>query len=258
MPDVSATTVPEKKPINPITWGALAAVVGTVVIYLLSQLFASLVILAIGKGKGFNQAQLEAWVNQVGPQFFYILIIEAFTVGMVWLFLHYRKASLKVLGFHRPHWRDLGYTLLGVGVYFSLLIAATEAVKRWVPSINVDQSQQIGFNNPHGPQLILVFIGLAVLPPIAEEILARGFLFLGLRRRLPLIWAALLTSLIFASAHLQFGSGAPLLWVAAIDTFLLSIVLVGLRVKTGQLWAPIAVHMIKNTIAFMALFIFVK
>jgi membrane protease YdiL (CAAX protease family) len=60
---------------------------------------------------------------------------------------------------------------------------------------------------------------------------------------------------LFAVAHLQFGSGAPLLWIAAIDTFVLSLFLIYLKDKTDSLWAPILLHMLKNFIAFMALFV---
>jgi membrane protease YdiL (CAAX protease family) len=59
---------------------------------------------------------------------------------------------------------------------------------------------------------------------------------------------------LFGVAHLQFGSGAPLLWVAALDTFTLSIVLCYLREKTGSVWAGVFLHAIKNAIAFVALF----
>ena len=101
---------------------------------------------------------------------------------------------------------------------------------------------------------MLVFISLVLLPPVVEEIVARGFLYTGLRSKLPKIVAALITSALFAAAHLQWGSGAPLLWVAALDTFTLSLVLVYLREKTGGLAASMGVHMLKNGLAFVVLF----
>jgi uncharacterized protein len=80
--------------------------------------------------------------------------------------------------------------------------------------------------------------------------LVRGYLFSGLR----MVWrfwpAVLVTSLFFGAAHLEFGSGGPLVWAAAIDTFILSAVLCFLRERTGALYAGIAVHMLNNLIAF--------
>src|SRR5262249_37045858 len=107
----------------------------------------------------------------------------------------------------------------------------------------------------HGSALWLVFISLVILPPITEEIMIRGFLFTGLRSKLSLIKAGLITSVLFAIPHLQPGSGQPLLWMAGVDTFILSLILVYLREKTGSLAASIGVHAIKNFVAFLALFV---
>ncbi len=85
--------------------------------------------------------------------------------------------------------------------------------------------------------------------------MVRGFLYGSLKKQWPKIYAVLCTSALFAIAHLQFGSGAPLLWVAAIDTFILSLVLIYLRDKTGSLAASIMLHMLKNSLAFVALFL---
>ena len=73
---------------------------------------------------------------------------------------------------------------------------------------------------------------------------------------MPKIVAALITSIIFATAHLEFGEGAPLLWVAAIDTFVLSLALVYVRERTGRLWGSMGVHALKNTVAFVSIYIF--
>jgi membrane protease YdiL (CAAX protease family) len=258
MPDVSATTVPAKKPASPITWGPVAAVVVTVIIYFASQFFGGLIILVAAKLMGINQSQVSTWVDQVGPQFFFIVLVEGFSIGVLLLFLKTRKAGVKTLGLTKPHWKDLAWVFIGFAIYMPLLIAIMAAVKTWFPQVNLEQQQQIGFQNAHGIALVPVFISLVILPPIAEELMTRGFLFLGLASKLPVIIAAIVTSLIFAIAHLQAGSGAPLLWTAAIDTFLLSLVLILLRQKTGRLWSSIGLHMLKNSIAFLTLFIFLS
>ena len=124
------------------------------------------------------------------------------------------------------------------------------------PSLNVHQKQQLGFQDASGGlKLALTFVSLCVLPPLVEETVFRGFMFTTLRGKLKFVWAALITSLIFASAHLEFGSGQPLLWVAALDTFTLSMVLCYLRQKTDSLWPGILLHSLKNCIAFVTLFV---
>ncbi|MEI7683309.1 MAG: CPBP family intramembrane glutamic endopeptidase [Candidatus Saccharibacteria bacterium] len=258
MSDVTAGPTHSSIKSSPITWGPIAAVLVTLIAYFASQLFGSVIILGFAKTQGWSHEQIVAWTDKVWPQFVYILIVEAAMLGILWFYLKHRKASFKTLGLVKQiGWKDLTYTLIGFAIYLPLLIAAMAAVKVWFPGVNLEQQQQIGFQAAHGYSLIVVFVSLVVLPPVAEEIVARGFLYLGLKSKLPVIWAAIFTSLIFASAHLQFGSNAPLLWAAAIDTFILSMVLVFLREKTGHLWSSIGLHMIKNSLAFMALFIFV-
>jgi membrane protease YdiL (CAAX protease family) len=94
----------------------------------------------------------------------------------------------------------------------------------------------------------VVEIGLGIIHN--GEILVRGYLYSGLRSNWKFLPAALLTSLMFGLAHLQLGSGAAVVWAAGIDTFVLSMVLVYLREKTGVLYAGILVHALNNLIAF--------
>ena len=81
----------------------------------------------------------------------------------------------------------------------------------------------------------------------------RGFLYTGLKKWLPKIIAALVVSALFGLAHLAEGGDAGPLWVGALDTFILSLFLVSLRELTGNLWASIALHATKNTVAFVVL-----
>jgi membrane protease YdiL (CAAX protease family) len=77
-----------------------------------------------------------------------------------------------------------------------------------------------------------------------------------LKKGLNVFWACAITSSLFAIAHLQVGSGEPLLWSAAVDTFVLSLILIYLREKTGSLWTSVGLHSLKNFIAFLGLFVF--
>lgn len=245
------------RPAPKVTWGPALAIIGTLVIYMVSVYAGSIVLGVVAMLRNIPADQLAEWSQQTWPQFFYILVVETLVLSFLALLLHMRKATFKTLGLVKPIWRDVGYAFLGFLIYLPVLLVTTVLVRAFIPGVNLDQQQQIGFAGSHGPlALVIVFVSLVILPPVTEEILARGFLYLGLRKKLPLIWAALLTSAVFAVAHLQFGSGAPLLWSAAIDTFILSLVLIYVREKTGALWASIGLHMLKNFLAFSVLFIF--
>jgi membrane protease YdiL (CAAX protease family) len=145
--------------------------------------------------------------------------------------------------------------LLGLPAYLLLYFVALSIITRFVPHLNVNQKQQLGFNNPAGAtQLILTFISLVVLPPIAEEIIFRGLIYTSLKKKLPIWLAAIVTCGLFAAGHLSEGGSSGPLYIAAIDTFSLSLVLIYIREKTGRLYAGMTLHALKNCIAFIALF----
>ncbi len=85
--------------------------------------------------------------------------------------------------------------------------------------------------------------------------MVRGFLYSTLKKAMPLFGAVVLTSAIFASAHLPEGGAAGPLWIGALDTFVLSLFLIYLREKTNGLWASMTLHAVKNGVAFVALFV---
>ncbi len=205
---------------------------------------------------GWNTSDIQSWLKTAAGQFVFILLIESTVLLIVWMLLRAKNVNFRFIGLARPRLKDLGYAVAGFGVYFLLYLVITIIVKAIFPDINFGQNQKIGFESAQqGWELVLVFISLVVLPPIVEEILARGFLYTGLKTKLSLWPSVVITSVMFALAHLQFGSGAPLLWVAAVDTFSLSLVLIYLREKTGNLGASIFLHMLKNGIAFVLLFV---
>lgn len=86
--------------------------------------------------------------------------------------------------------------------------------------------------------LVLLALAAAVVAPICEEIVFRGFLY-PVAKRYAGSWAAgLATALIFSAAH---GSVAALL-----PLFIFGLVLVALYEVTGSIWAPMAVHFLFN------------
>lgn len=241
-----------------VTWGPVAAVLVTIGTYLTAQLLAGVLILAYALTQGWSDVETGDWLGQsIVGQFVTVLLVEVFTVLLLWWFLRRRKATLRSLGLVKPKFMDGIYAIAGFGLYFPLVILTSAVAKGLIPGLNLEQEQQIGFQaTAAGPELALIFASLVILPPLIEEIVMRGFLYTGLKSKLP-IWAAVvITSALFGVAHLQFGNGAPLLWVAFIDTFVLSVVLIGVRELGKSLWPAIFLHALKNGLAFAALFIF--
>ena len=241
-----------------VNWTPLEAVSIAIAIYFISQLLGGLLVSLVIATQNHSVDEINKMLQtSVSVQFIFILIVESFSAAMVWWFLKRRETALSKIGVVRLKvFRDVGYALTGFVVYFVAYLLLLEAAHVLFPSLNVNQKQDLGFStHTTGLSLGLVFLSLVILPPLVEELLARGFMYSGLRTKLPVIPAMLITSILFAVAHLQIGSGNALLWVAALDTFTLSLVLVYLREKTGSLWPSIFVHMLKNSIAFIALFV---
>ncbi len=202
-----------------------------------------------------GQTLTKLFESNVYIHFLLILLIEVVTIWGVMVLFRIRKWSWATIGLgRRPVWGDLARGIQVYGIYF-LIFIAVYALERATHLININQSQQLGFDNTHGIQLIAVFFSLVILPPIAEEIIFRGYIFMGLRKKLPFIYSALITSALFGIAHLEFGSGQPLNWAAAIDTFTLSCVLTYAVEKNRSLWPNMVVHAMKNLLAFMLVFV---
>lgn len=224
--------------------------------FLFSQLISSVLLAAYASLRGYEGAAIDEWFNTTGAQFAYYILTAALVVAAVAAFLRFYKQNWSIIGLRRPKWSDLGYALMAAPVYFALYVAVVTLVSALVPGFNIDQEQELGFDNVTGTAaLVMVFISLVILPPIAEEIMMRGLLYGSLKKALPLVLAVIITSIVFAIAHLPAGGAEGPLYIAAIDTFILSLVLIYLREKTNGLWSSIYLHALKNGIAFTFLFI---
>ncbi|MEK7153780.1 MAG: CPBP family intramembrane glutamic endopeptidase, partial [Patescibacteria group bacterium] len=120
-----------------------------------------------------------------------------------------------------------------------------------------EQEQALGFTRGiSGTGLVMAFVSLVILPPLAEEIIFRGFLYGTLRaNKVRAGVAILVTSLIFGSLHLFGAAEGGLLWIAFVDTFILSLVLCYFREQNGTIWASVGIHALKNGFVFLNLFI---
>lgn len=242
-----------------LSFGPVSAVIVTVVAYMSPQFLLGLILGLFILVTGLNSDTVFDFISDTTVGQFSTTAVAYLTMlaVIVWYMKHYRVTWSKI-GLGRgmvPN--DLLYAVVAFVGYFLAAAAVLAVVGKAFPSINLEQEQQIGFDSAQGLwQLSLVFVCLVILPPIVEEIMIRGFLYSGLRTKMKPVIAALVASTLFGLAHLQLGLGAPPLYVAAIDTFVLSMILIGLRAKTGSLWAGILVHALKNGLAFMALFVF--
>lgn len=244
-------------PPKPKLYGPVSSVLLTVLIFFGIQLVVGIALAAIAAGLKGGPQHATDLLDSKNPwiQLSFIGAVDVLSLGAVAYFLRQRKASFDSIGLNKPALKHVVYMLSGFAVYFVLYILSIIFISKFIPGLKLDQKQELGFNGAaHGRELIPIFISLVLLPPVVEEIVVRGFLFSGLRSKWSLPVSAIITSALFAAAHLGEGGSGGLLWVAGIDTFILSMVLCYMRDKTGSLWPGIGIHMIKNGLAFILLF----
>ncbi|MFC1666854.1 lysostaphin resistance A-like protein [Candidatus Omnitrophota bacterium] len=88
--------------------------------------------------------------------------------------------------------------------------------------------------------LIFLTIFVSVLGPIIEEMFFRGFMYSAIKKYLGILGAAFLSACIFSVLHTNIVGFLPIM--------ILGIVLAYLYETTGSLVAPIAVHILHNSI----------
>jgi membrane protease YdiL (CAAX protease family) len=176
------------------------------------------------------------------------LLSLVIVIGLPWAVRRYRT-NRQELGMTRlPSWMDILLAPAGFVLYLLLSGILVHIAGSLFPGFDMNQQQQTGFNHlSHNYELILAFLTLVVIAPLAEEMLFRGYLYGKLRSVVPVWLAALVTSGLFGALHAQ--------WNVGIDVFALSLVLCSLREVTGNIWAGVLLHMLKNGLAFYLLFI---
>lgn len=132
--------------------------------------------------------------------------------------------------------------------YLIMSIVLTVLAAVILPQINLDQSQDIGFGRIVSDwDIVYIFLAIVIAAPIMEELIFRGYLYGTLRRLMPWWAGAVVTGVVFGLVHGQ--------WNVALDTFALSMIACYLREYTGSIWAGVVLHALKNSIAFLILFV---
>jgi len=235
---------------------ALRTVVIAFGIFIGGQIAGASIATFLGYAAGKNQETISwAFESHDVVRFLLILCVELSTVYFIYWFLQRNKQTFADIGLvGKPLKADVVVALKGIVAYFIIFITIFSAVSA-TGLIDTDQQQQLGYTNPAGFGLMWAFLALVILPPLAEEILFRGYLFHNLKRYINVYASGVIVSLLFAAAHLEIGTGVPLNFAAALDTFVLSCVLVYVTHKSGSLWPAIGIHALKNLVAFATLFI---
>jgi membrane protease YdiL (CAAX protease family) len=145
------------------------------------------------------------------------------------------RQALSQLGFRRFRPSAVGWMFAAIGAYLVFAIAYTAAF---------GEPHQKDIAEDFGAVPVQVLL-IAVAAPICEETCFRGFLFGGLRERLPRLAAALISALVFGGLHATTGVSAvpPLVFFG----FVLAL----LYERAGSIVPGILLHMLNNSVALL-------
>ena len=211
-------------------------------LYLLAELFA--LPAALEAMNRLLPAPLpDAWLN-----FLYFALNFIFTC---FLFRSFLRRCLARIGKNTGDF--LLATAAGFGIYYLCNLVLNSLILLLAPDFaNLNDgniAQQVGSNMP------IMFIGTAILVPVAEELLHRGLVFGSLYGRNPYI-AYIFSAILFSAIHiLGYVMVYPLphLLLAFLQYLPAGLVLAWAYRKSGSIFSSILIHAAVNDLALLSL-----
>ena len=159
-------------------------------------------------------------------------------LGCVYLFIRFKNSRVKDYLALKPFtW----YQLLQCSALLIVLNVIINLVTVWLgrePMMFMDNLAE----SAH-PRWLLV-LAMVVFAPIYEEVIFRGFMWTGLASSKLGMWgASVLTSILFAVIHMQYGV------VELLGIFCLAMLFSYGRIISGSLLLPVVLHMMNNGLA---------
>lgn len=199
------------------------------------------------KNKG-NASFLDSYefmenVNSNLDKYSYLITFIAAGIAVILFgYIYFRVSNEYESGGFRNQFTKLNFNSIALIVLLGLF--GSLGLSRFVSMLPLDNI--IGNYSETGNSLMsgsfgLQIISLAIVVPVAEELIYRGLVFIGLTKIMDAKYAIIVTSIVFACFHFNLLQG--------IYTFLFSLLLVCIYMRYKTLLAPIIVHGTANFIA---------
>lgn len=151
-----------------------------------------------------------------------------------------------------PTFSDIALGPVALIIYLLLAMGLTFVFSLF-PWFDATQAQDLGLNTyMNQSELFFTFLALVVIAPISEEIIFRGWLYDKIRKLIPgkksVFISILLVSILFGLIHGQLN--------VAVNVFAMSVIACLLREMTGTIYAGIFLHILKNTLAFLLVYVY--
>jgi membrane protease YdiL (CAAX protease family) len=213
----------------------LAFIIGSAVVVFLARFAAG----ALGIPPGGGLLSPAAYVAGVGIYLTMLLGVYLFGV---------RRAGWAALGVRGASWVNFALVPLLFIVGLSALISLNLLVTKLVGSYENPQVKAISGGKAMSPgELGAGLLLIAVLAPLAEELLFRGMLYPLLRQRAPAAVAVVANAAIFAAIHI--------IPVLIPGLFVVGLCLASLRERSGSIWPGVIYHVMQNTLAMLLIYV---
>ena len=154
------------------------------------------------------------------------------------LVLGRRHAHLGDLGWRMPRLRWIPVALVAAVLSLVVLSYLLDIIQALLPHLQNAQGPEV--QQEYGHELNFAIPAVSVVAPLAEETFFRGFIYSWMRRHLRVPATAILSSCVFAAAHLSYGAQSELLIFLPLT--LLGVVLALLYEYSGSLVPGVIVH----------------
>lgn len=222
----------------------MVASIGLMIYYLATNISSS------GESLEASVSDMESMVNFIVGATSWILLFSSI-ITILALILIYKikkrkvKEELLINGTKTINY--LSAFLLGALCWFF-----NSAILTLVSSAGLLEDQFSKTDNILAPllegSLLIAFITVGIIAPIAEEFLFRGVVFDTLKKRFSPAWTIVIQGVLFGIFHLNLVQGSY--------ATLLGIVFGYVTYKTKSLWPAIIIHIVNNSMSFIITIIF--
>jgi membrane protease YdiL (CAAX protease family) len=215
--------------------------------FLVGQILLPLGLGVFQQAAGFNPATLSERARAFYILMNYLLLAAG---GLVVLYFSIRTFLPLPDGWFQTKLRSRWF-LWGIGGYFAALplviLISLVNQKIWQGQGGSNPILPIALEGKDQGAFVLFCVTAAIAAPIFEEILFRGFLLPSLTRYMPVWGAIVLSSFIFALAHLSLSEVLPLMVLGMVLGFVYS--------RSRNLLASMLLHSLWNSGTLLSLFV---
>lgn len=158
---------------------------------------------------------------------------------------------------HRAPWASMGFTKPGLAVMVGMAPLSIGLLIANGALVLLTSAVVGGLENPQGEELapggvlssesfVLLFLLVAIIAPVGEELVFRGMLYRYLRSRRSVLPAVILSAALFSLAHV-----VPVL---LLPLFVLGVALAIVTERSASIYPAIALHALNNGISLALLY----